>query len=194
MLAICMYRVRTTGGQNIPEEGAAVVVGNHISFVDWIFILAASPRLVRFVVFAPIYYSPALHWLFKVAKAIPIESEKANPEAFNKALDDIAQTLEEGELIGIFPEGKLSADGSIDTFRHGVETIVKRTPVPVIPLHLGGLWGSMFSRKTKWRLPRLRWSLVHISIDEQVGAEDVTADDLRNRVQQLKSRYSPDLN
>ena len=194
MLAICMYRVRTTGGQNIPEEGAAVVVGNHISFVDWIFILAASPRLVRFVVFAPIYYSPALHWLFKVAKAIPIESEKANPEAFNKALDDIAQTLEEGELIGIFPEGKLSADGSIDTFRHGVETIVKRTPVPVIPLHLGGLWGSMFSRKTKWRLPRLRWSLVHISIGEQVGAEDVTADDLRNRVQQLKSRYSPDLN
>ena len=102
--------------------------------------------------------------------------------------------MEEGELIGIFPEGKLSADGSIDTFRHGVETIVKRTPVPVIPLHLGGLWGSMFSRKTKWRLPRLRWSLVHISIGEQVGAEDVTADDLRNRVQQLKSRYSPDLN
>ena len=90
-----------------------------------------------------------------MAKAIPIESEKANPEAFNKALDDIAQTLEEGELIGIFPEGKLSAEGSIDTFRHGVETIVKRTPVPVIPLHLGGLWGSMFSRKTKWRLPRL---------------------------------------
>ena len=61
MLAICMYRVRTTGGQNIPEEGAAVVVGNHVSFVDWMFILAALPRLVRFVVFAPIYYSPGLH-------------------------------------------------------------------------------------------------------------------------------------
>lgn len=166
MLAICMYRVRTRGEKNIPEEGAAVLVGNHVSFVDWMFILAASPRLVRFVVFAPIYYSPALHWLFKVAKAIPIESEKTNPKVFEKALDDIAEALKRGELVGIFPEGKLSADGSIDVFRQGVETIIKRTPVPVIPVHLSGLWGSMFSRKTKWRLPRLRWSLVSISIGE----------------------------
>jgi len=193
MLAICMYRVRTRGEKNIPEEGAAVLVGNHVSFVDWMFILAASPRLVRFVVFAPIYYSPALHWLFKVAKAIPIESEKTNPKVFEKALDDIAEALKRGELVGIFPEGKLSADGSIDVFRQGVETIIKRTPVPVIPVHLSGLWGSMFSRKTKWRLPRLRWSLVSISIGEQVKAEDVTADDLRKRVQALKNAHSPGL-
>jgi 1-acyl-sn-glycerol-3-phosphate acyltransferase len=193
LLAICMYRVRTNGDKNIPEEGAAVVVGNHVSFVDWMFILAASPRPIRFVVFAPIYYSPALHWLFKMAKAIPIDGEKSNPKAFKKAFDDIADALESGELVGIFPEGKLSDDGSIDTFRRGIEKIIERTPAPVIPLHLGGLWGSMFSRKTKWRLPRLKWSLVSVSIGETVPSEKVNADDLREKVLSLKQKYSPDL-
>jgi 1-acyl-sn-glycerol-3-phosphate acyltransferase len=191
LLAICMYRVRTFGEKHIPDEGAAVVVGNHVSFVDWMFILAASPRPIRFVVFAPIYYSPALHWLFKMAKAIPIDGEKANPKAFKKAFDDVANALENGELVGIFPEGKLSSDGSTDAFRRGIEKIIERTPVPVIPLHLGGLWGSMFSRKTKWRLPRLRWSLVSVAVGEAVDAKDVKADDLRERVLALKQQYSP---
>jgi hypothetical protein len=192
ILAICMYRVRTHGEKNIPDEGPAVVIGNHVSFVDWMFVLAASPRPIRFVVFAPIYHSPALHWLFKMAKAIPIDSEKANPEAFKKAFDDVAEALEGGELVGIFPEGKLSDDGSIDVFRRGIERIIERSPVPVIPVHLGGLWGSMFSRKTKWRLPRLKWSLVSVSVGEPVAARDVNADDLRMRVEKLKALYSPD--
>jgi hypothetical protein len=127
-----------------------------------------------------------------MAKAIPIDSEKANPEAFKKAFDDVAQALERGELVGIFPEGKLSDDGSIDVFRRGIERIIERSPVPVIPVHLGGLWGSMFSRKTKWRLPRLKWSLVSVAVGESVAANDVNADDLRMRVAQLKARYSPD--
>ncbi|TMN88321.1 1-acyl-sn-glycerol-3-phosphate acyltransferase, partial [Pseudoalteromonas sp. S558] len=138
ILAICMYRVRTKAEPNIPDEGAAVVVSNHVSFVDWMFILAASPRPIRFVVFAPIYYSPALNWLFKMAKAIPIDSQKSNPKAFNKAFDDIAKTLESGELVGIFPEGKLSGDGEVDAFRSGIEKIKKSTPGRVIPVHLDG--------------------------------------------------------
>jgi len=186
ILAICMYRVRTKGTLNMPDDGAAVVVSNHVSFVDWMFILAASPRPIRFVVFAPTYYSPALNWLFKMAKAIPIDSEKANPKAFNKAFDDIAQALERGELVGIFPEGKLSGDGEVDVFRRGIEKIIQRTPVPVIPVHLDGLWGSMFSRKTKWRLPRPKWSLVNVTIGEMVAAQKVNADDLRERVVALK--------
>ena len=121
-----------------------------------------------------------------MAKAIPIDSEKANPKAFNKAFDDIAQALERGELVGIFPEGKLSGDGEVDVFRRGIEKIIQRTPVPVIPVHLDGLWGSMFSRKTKWRLPRPKWSLVSVTIGEMVAAQKVNADDLRERVIALK--------
>jgi len=192
ILAICMYRVKTRGEINIPEEGAAVIVANHVSFVDWMFILAASPRPIRFMVFAPIYYSPALHWLFKMAKAIPIDSEKANPEAFKKAFDDVAEALERGELVGIFPEGKLTGDGCVDMFRRGIERIIERTPVAVVPVHLGGLWGSMFSRKTKWQLPRLKWSLVSVSVGEPVTANKAKADNLRQRVLDLKLLYSKD--
>ncbi|HEA18249.1 MAG TPA: MFS transporter [Pseudoalteromonas prydzensis] len=189
LLTICMYRVRTKGEHNIPSEGAAVLVSNHVSFVDWMFILAASPRPIRFMVFAPIYYSPALHWLFKMAKAIPIDSEKSDPQAFQQAFDEVAKALANGELVGIFPEGKLTGDGSIAIFRRGIERIIQRSPVPVIPVHLGGLWGSMFSRKAKWRLPRLKWSLVAVTVDEPIAANAVTADELRERVVALQEQY-----
>ncbi|MFK3873193.1 MFS transporter [Pseudoalteromonas rhizosphaerae] len=189
LLTICMYRVRTKGDHNIPSEGAAVLVSNHVSFVDWMFILAASPRPIRFMVFAPIYYSPALHWLFKMAKAIPIDSEKSNPQAFQEAFDEVAKALDNGELVGIFPEGRLTGDGSIDIFRRGIERIIQRSPVAVIPVHLGGLWGSMFSRKAKWRLPRLKWSLVAVTAGEPIAANAVTADELRERVVALKEQY-----
>lgn len=189
LLTICMYRVRTKGEHNIPSEGAAVLVSNHVSFVDWMFILAASPRPIRFMVFAPIYYSPALHWLFKMAKAIPIDSEKSNPQAFQQAFDEVAKALDNGELVGIFPEGRLTGDGSIDIFRRGIERIIQRSPVAVIPVHLGGLWGSMFSRKAKWRLPRLKWSLVAVTVGEPIAANAVTADELRERVVALKEQY-----
>ena len=189
LLTICMYRVRTKGDHNIPSEGAAVLVSNHVSFVDWMFILAASPRPIRFMVFAPIYYSPALHWLFKMAKAIPIDSEKSDPQAFQEAFDEVAKALDNGELVGIFPEGRLTGDGSIDIFRRGIERIIQRSPVAVIPVHLGGLWGSMFSRKAKWRLPRLKWSLVAVTVGEPIAANAVTADELRERVVALKEQY-----
>ncbi|KPZ53058.1 MFS transporter [Pseudoalteromonas sp. P1-25] len=190
ILAICMYRVRTKGHENIPNEGAAVIVANHVSFVDWMFILATSPRPIRFMVFAPIYHSKALHWLFKMAKAIPIDSEKANPKAFAKAFDEVAAALERGELVGIFPEGKLTSNGEMDMFRRGIERIIARTPVPVVPVHLGGLWGSMFSRKAKWQLPRLKWSLVSVSVGEPIDAEQVSANYLHEQVSALKAQYA----
>ena len=136
------------------------------------------------------YFS--LH-LYKSSRVFPSFCEKVNPVAFQRAFDDVAHALERGELVGIFPEGKLTGDGSIDTFRRGIEKIISRSPVPVVPLHLGGLWGSMFSRKTKWRLPRLRWSLVSVSIGEAVAPSNVEADALREKVLALKKEYSPDI-
>jgi 1-acyl-sn-glycerol-3-phosphate acyltransferase len=187
LLAICMYRVKTSGAKHIPEEGPAVVVANHVSFIDWMFILAASPRPIRFVIFAPIYYSPWLNWLFKMGRAIPIDGEKANPKAYAKAFDKIAQTLEDGEIIGIFPEGKLTSNGEVDQFKKGIERIIARTPVPVVPMHLGGLWGSMFSRKNGLRLPRLAWSLVEVKAGEQIIAQDANADSVREAVLDLRA-------
>jgi len=105
----------------------------------------------------------------------------------------VAAALNKGELVGIFPEGKLTSDGSIDIFRRGIERIIERSPVPVIPVHLGGLWGSMFSRKAKWQLPRLKWSLVSVAVGTSIAADKVVADDLREQVLALKALHSKDI-
>lgn len=182
ILAICMYRVKTEGEENICQTGPAVIVANHVSFVDWMFILAASPRPIRFVIFAPIYHSWPLNWLFKMAKAIPIDTEKNNPQAYKEAFDNIARALEGGQLVGIFPEGKLSSDGQTDVFKRGIEKIIERTPVPVVPMFLDGLWGSMFSRKRSLRLPRLKWSLVSVIIGKAIAPEKLETEVLRKSV------------
>lgn len=185
LIAIILYRVDSKGEENIPDEGPALIAPNHVSFIDWMFVMASSPRPIRFVIFAPIYHFWALNWLFKAARAIPIDSQKANPECYHAAMKEIHKSLIAGELVGIFPEGKLSSDGNVDTFRRGIEVITRKTPAPVIPVSLDGLWGSMFSRKYKVRLPRLRWSLVKVRIGEAVPANEVNADDIKCKVKDL---------
>lgn len=185
LIAIILYRVDSKGEENIPEEGPALIAPNHVSFIDWMFVMASSPRPIRFVIFAPIYHFWALNWLFKAAKAIPIDSQKANPECYHAAMKEIHSSLQAGELVGIFPEGKLSSDGNVDIFRRGIEVITRKTPAPVIPVSLDGLWGSMFSRRYKMRLPRLRWSLVKVRIGKPVSADKVNADDIKTKVEAL---------
>ena len=100
-------------------------------------------------------------------------------------MKEIHSSLQAGELVGIFPEGKLSSDGNVDIFRRGIEVITRKTPAPVIPVSLDGLWGSMFSRRYKMRLPRLRWSLVKVRIGKPVSADKVNADDIKTKVEAL---------
>lgn len=181
-----MYRMKTYNAENIPDEGPAMLAANHVSFIDWMLILSASPRPVRFVIYEPIYNSIWLHWLFKAAKAIPIDSAKKNMQAFLASTSEIAKALENGELICIFPEGKLTSDGEIDQFKRGIEMFIKKTAVPVVPIRLNGLWGSMFSRKNKWRLPRLRWSAIEVIVGEPITPNNVTAVSVEEKVKSLK--------
>jgi len=187
VVSIILYRVKVKGGDNIPEEGPAVIVSNHISFVDWMFLLSASTRPIRFVIYAPIYHHPLLNWLFKMANAIPINSLKADPDTYHQAFKDIKIALGNGELIGLFPEGKISNNGKVDTFRKGIEIILKQTPCDVIPVHIDGLWGSLFSRKNKVKRPRFAWSLVKINIGEKVTSELASAEYLQMQVIKLSN-------
>jgi 1-acyl-sn-glycerol-3-phosphate acyltransferase len=189
LLTIILYRFKTHNTQHIPEEGAALITPNHVSFVDWMFLLAASPRPIRFVIFAPIYYSPFLNWLFRAANAIPIDSQKNNPEIYNKAFETIKLALDNGELVGIFPEGKLTDDGKVDTFKQGIDIILSSSNVPVIPVYLGGLWGSMFSRKHTLRTPRLKWSLVNVYIDKPIPYETANASCIEDKIKQMEAKY-----
>ncbi len=147
LLIHSVYRLRVEGLEHIPEEGPAVVVCNHVSFVDALVITAACRRPIRFVMDHRIFRTPILRFVFRESRAIPIAPAKEDPAMMERAFDEVARALEAGELVGLFPEGRITDTGELYPFRPGIRRIVERTPVPVVPLALRGLWGSFFSRK-----------------------------------------------
>ncbi len=147
LLVHVMYRVRARGLDNIPATGPAVLVCNHVSFVDALIIGGLVRRPVRFVMHHRIFAVPVLSYLFRAARAIPIASRRDDEALLEAAYQAIDDELVAGHLVCIFPEGALTADGRIATFRHGIERILARRPVPVVPMALRGLWDSWFSRR-----------------------------------------------
>lgn len=193
LLIQTIYRVEWIDTRHIPEEGAAVLVCNHVSYVDAIVIMAASPRPIRFVMDHRIFKIPVLSWIFKSAKAIPIASAKEDPWLMEKSFVDIAQALHEGELVCIFPEGRLTGDGELNAFRSGVRKIIERSPVPVIPMALRGLWGSVWTRSPgnpvgrKFR--RGLWSRLALVVGPPVEPEAATPDNLQQQVANLRGDW-----
>jgi 1-acyl-sn-glycerol-3-phosphate acyltransferase len=156
MLVHTFYRVRKVGLENIPDEGACVIVCNHVSYVDAVVIAACVRRPVRFIMDHRIFHAPLLSFIFRTMRTIPIASGRENRSLKHRALDEAAAALAAGEIVGIFPEGRLTHTGELNPFRPGVREIVQKTPVPVVPMALSGLWGSFFSRAHKGRAMR-RW-------------------------------------
>ncbi|HEY2515647.1 MAG TPA: 1-acyl-sn-glycerol-3-phosphate acyltransferase [Polyangiaceae bacterium] len=189
MLTHTMYRVREEGLDHIPDEGAVVLVSNHVSFVDALLIASASHRPVRFVMDHHIFKIPVLSFVFRTGKAIPIAPQKEDAALMEKAFDEVARALDEGDVVCIFPEGKITKTGDMNPFRPGVERIIARSPVPVIPVALRGLWGSFFSRKGGPAMSkpfRRVWSKVGVVVGEAVPAAEVTAAGLEERVRGLR--------
>jgi len=146
VLTRCVYRFKVSGDEHIPAEGAAIVVCNHVSFVDAVLLMAASPRPIRFVMDHRIFAIPVLGWMFKLAKAIPIAPQRDDPKTYEAAFEAARQVLAEGDLLGIFPEGAITRDGQLGEFKGGIMKILQTHPVPVVPVALQNLWGSFFSR------------------------------------------------
>ena len=186
------YRLKTRGLENIPDEGPAVVVCNHVSFMDALVVVGCCRRPIRFVMDHQIFKIPLLNFVFRTAGAIPIASARENPDLLKRAYDRVARYLEAGEVVGIFPEGRLTADGEIGPFKSGIEQIVQRTPAPVIPMALRGLWGSFFSRrygKAMSHFPRRFWSRIELTVGEPIPAEQATSTLLRERVMALRGDW-----
>jgi 1-acyl-sn-glycerol-3-phosphate acyltransferase len=148
VLVSTFYRIRTTGLEHIPAEGPALLACNHVSFVDAVIVMGESSRPIRFVMDLGIFKTPLLAWFFKAAGAIGIASQKTDPKVFAKANDLIDEALLDGELVCIFPEGRITDTGELYPFKQGVARIVERNKVPVVPMALRGLWGSWFSRES----------------------------------------------
>ncbi|EJN09631.1 MFS transporter [Herbaspirillum sp. YR522] len=187
------YRVRITNGDAITAHGAGVLVCNHVSYVDAIVIMAASPRPIRFVMDHRIFRMPLLSWVFRTARAIPIAPVKEDPWLTEKAFVDIAQALHEGELVCIFPEGRLTRDGELSAFRGGIQKIIERSPVPVLPMALRGLWGSLLSRDPTnpfaRRFKRGLFSRLELVVGEPIAASEVTPALLQEKVAALRGHW-----
>ncbi|MBA4175097.1 MAG: glycerol acyltransferase [Leptothrix sp. (in: Bacteria)] len=187
LLTRVVYRFRVRGEEHIPAEGAAILVCNHVSFVDAMLLMAASPRPIRFIMDHRIFATPVLGWLFRLGKAIPIAPQKDDPAAYEQAFAQARQVLAEGELLAIFPEGGITRDGTLGEFKGGVMKILQTHPVPVVPLALQNLWGSYFSRiegGTAMARPFRRglFSPVTLVAGPALAAAQVTPGLLRERV------------
>jgi len=188
ILTHTMYRVSDHDLDKIPDDGPAVLVCNHVSFVDALVIAGSHHRPIRFVMDRSISEMKGLKLFFKWAKTIPICSPKADPVVYETAFKRIKQELDSGELICIFPEGKLTKTGELNEFKSGVERIIQETPVPVIPMALEGLWGSVFSHKDGHALtkrPKRFWSKIQLKAGDAITPEKVTAASLQNKVEHL---------
>jgi len=183
------YRVRLVNAQYIPEHGGALLVCNHVSYLDAFVIGASSPRPLRFVMSNRIYRHPLGHWFFRFTRAIPIASGVNDAALLASAYDECARALTAGELICIFPEGRRSPTGAVLRFQPGVREILRRVPVPVVPMALQGLWGSFFSRDAGARVPRpMREgsrSRITLSVGTPVDARDAAPSHLHKIVQTL---------
>ncbi|MCS0616446.1 MFS transporter [Massilia kyonggiensis] len=193
LLIHTIHRVSTVDVERIPEEGPAVLVCNHVSYVDAIVILAASPRPIRFVMDHRIFKTPLLGFIFRTGKAIPIAPAHEDPWLMEKAFVDVAQALHEGELVCIFPEGKLTRTGEMNAFRGGIAKIVARSQVPVIPMALRGLWGSVFSRDPsnvfERSLTRGLRSRLALAVGRPVPPQQVTPEGLYEEVLALRGDW-----
>ena len=183
----CIYRFKVRGDEHIPVHGAAVLVCNHVSFVDAILLMAASPRPIVFIMDHKIFRLPVLGALFRLAKAIPIAPQKDDPVTYDNAFRRAEEVLRDGQLLCIFPEGAITRDGKLQEFKGGIMKILERVPVPVVPVALQNLWGSYFSRVEDGKAmvrPFRRGLLSRVGLvaGEAVAPQAVTPELLRERV------------
>ena len=196
VLVRALYRLRLHGiEKQVPDEGAALLVCNHVSYLDALILSASVPRPVRFVVYYKIFNIPVMSWIFRTAKVIPIAGAREDPELMQKAFDEIDAALADGQLVGLFPEGALTRDGNIAPFKSGVERVLERAnengrPVPVVPMALKGMWTSMWShrdgRMHRMRVPRRFRAHVEVVAGEPIDERSVSAEQLEARVRALR--------
>lgn len=192
LLAKTIYRLEYTGREQIPQKGAAIVIANHVSFIDWFILSAACQRPIRFVMHYSFYNIPLANIIFRASGMIPIAQQKENAEIKRQALLTMEQAIRLGDLICIFPEGAISKDGKLAPFREGLKKVAESEPAPIVPVAISGLWGSYFSRergKALKGLPRPSRRRIKVIISEPIASESASMDDLREVIGDLLEQF-----
>lgn len=190
MLTHTIYRVKHKNLHHLPESGGALIVCNHVSYMDALLLSAVCPRLIRFVMEEDYANLTPIRGFLRRTGVIPISASNRN--SIRRAFNDVEQALAEGDIVCIFPEGKLTSDGEIQEFMRGIDIILRRSPVPVIPVALKGLWGSYFSRckgSACKGLPTRFWSKLEIEAGSPVQPNDATAQLMFEKVRELRGDW-----
>ncbi len=190
LLSRLLYRVTVTGDQHLPAAGAAIVVCNHVSTIDALLLMAASPRAMRLLIDPRRFAVPVLGWLLRRARAIPLVPPDVDPVAHAAALDAADRALAAGELLGLFAAGGATRDDGLQAVAPGVMVILARRPVPVVPVALQSLGSAYFSRSgaapgVDRPLRRAWFSHVGVAIGPALAPDQVSPEVLRSRVQAL---------
>jgi 1-acyl-sn-glycerol-3-phosphate acyltransferase len=185
VVAHILFSFKIIGKEKIPKDGACVLVSNHISFVDWLLISSVSPRPIRFVLYIKYYMGP-FRWLFDLGQVVPICSKDESKEIYDEAFEKISKHLDYGRMVCIFPEGMITTDGQMHAFKRGIEKIIRRNRVPVIPSKLSySLWGHWSTRSLErfkvWIRPK-----VVFAVSDLIQPEEVTAFSLEEVVRNIK--------
>jgi acyl-[acyl-carrier-protein]-phospholipid O-acyltransferase/long-chain-fatty-acid--[acyl-carrier-protein] ligase len=176
------------GRENLPREGGALLVSNHTSFVDVLLLMASSPRPPRFLMFKDLYDHPLLHPFARLVRAIPI-SPQQKPREMLESLHAASAAIRSGEIVCIFAEGQITRIGQLLPFRRGLERIMKGVDAPIIPVHIDGMWGSVFSfdrGRFLWKWPKALPYSVTISYGRPMPSTATPAD-VRTAVQELSA-------
>jgi acyl-[acyl-carrier-protein]-phospholipid O-acyltransferase/long-chain-fatty-acid--[acyl-carrier-protein] ligase len=155
LIAHTIFRVRIVGRRNIPEHGPALLVSNHISYADGFLIAHCVKPPIRFMAWAPFFQMFGFRWILRLIRAIPVGfgGRRETMESIFQARQELAA----GQLVCIFPEGSMTRDGELHPFKRGMEKIVEGLPVPIVPVRIDGLWGTVFGiegERWRWRWPR----------------------------------------
>jgi hypothetical protein len=192
LLVHTIYRVDKEGLERIPAEGPCVIGCNHVSFVDAIVIAACVRRPIRFVMDHRIFRMPLLNFVFRTMRTIPIAPAKEDAAMKERAFAEAAAARRAGEVVGIFPEGKLTDTGELNPFRPGLQRILEHAPAPVVPMALRGLWGSFFSRSDRghaMRKIRGLFSRIALVAGPPVPPERATPEYLQQNVLALRGDW-----
>ena len=189
-----MYRIDIHGVEkHVPDQGPALLVCNHVSYMDALILSSAVPRPIRFVMYYKIFNTPFASWAFKAARAIPIAGRHEDAELMERAFAEVDLALADGELVCIFPEGHLTKDGEIGPFKTGMERILAARAVPVVPLAIRGMWASLFSRNgviNTLRLPSRIRARIAVLAGEPVDGNMAKAAELEHQVKALRGEWA----
>ncbi len=187
ILCNLFYKIEFVNVRNIPSSGAAILAGNHISFIDWLVVFGASPRPLRFIMYYKFFKIPVIKHLMKQANVIPIAGKNEDKKILLNAFDTIKSELDTGELVCIFPEGKITYDGNLSEFKPGILRMLENNKVDVVPFAIQGLWESVFSRNSKKKFPYRFRKNVKVIFGEPIKSESFDLVKLKKEISTLGS-------